>query len=248
MKSLYTTTFFLLTMMANAFSNDFQISNIRVGGLGCPSEQTQIIFSPDATSASLIFAHFESRVPSPIEGPKASPYISSLNCNIFLDVKLPAGKKLDSLDISYDMRGFTSLEKGVQGNFKSYLISKSGLGLERVPNAPDALIEKYWSQSAFPQEEDFTLSATKKIALHSQCARGSASDVVSIRLQHTLTSQIMRGYESLSQGSITMDTSDLTGGLKIKATTSACQNQPANSGGRNCRIMRTGGRSQQICF
>ncbi len=245
-----TLTSLLLSLMitpfsTNVFGADFQISNIRVGGVGCPTEQTQIVLAPDASAASLIFAQFESRVPAIVTGPKASPNISSLNCNIFLDIKLPAGKRLESLDINYDMRGFTSLEKGVQGSFKSFLVSKTGMGLERVPSAPDALIEKNWVQSGLSQEEDFTLSATKKINLLSQCARGSSNDVVTIRLQHTLTSQILRGFENISKGSITMDTSDINGGLTIKASTSSC----IQSGGRTpvCRIVRVGGRSQQVC-
>jgi len=237
--------FFFTQCLSLSFAQDFQISNIRVGGVGCPTEQTQIVLAPDASAASLIFAQFESRVPALATGPKVSPNISSLNCNIFLDIKLPAGKRLESLDINYDMRGFTSLEKGVQGNFKSFLVSKSGMGLERVPNAPDALIEKNWVLTGSLQEEDFTLSATKKINLLSQCARGSSNDVISIRLQHTLTSQITRGFENIAKGSITMDTSDINGGLKIKATTSSCRDTGGT--GRNCRIVRIGNRSQQIC-
>ncbi len=244
MKTLISTALLSL-MMSHAQGADFQISNIRAGGLGCPTEQTQIILAPDASTASLIFAQFESRVPAVATGPKVSPYISSLNCNIFLDIKLPAGKKLESLEISYDMRGFTALEKGVQGSFKSFLVSKSGMGLERVPNSPDALIDKNWVQSSLSQEEDFTLSASKKINLLSQCARGSASDVVTVRLQHTLTSQIMRGFENIAQGSITMDTSDINGGLKIRATASNCNDQ--TNPGRTCRLVRVGGRTQQVC-
>jgi hypothetical protein len=108
------------SLMAVAAESEFQ--NIRVGGTGCPSDVTQIVVSPDKSAASLLFQNFESHVPT-AANPKGGTGISILNCNIFLDIKIPGGQKLDSLEITYDMRGHTFLERGVSGNFKSYLIS-----------------------------------------------------------------------------------------------------------------------------
>ena len=50
-----------------------------------------------------------------------------------------------------------------------------------------------------------------------------------------------------------MDSSDLKGGVKFRAVTSACRIQvptpPQNGGGpgRNCRMVRVNGRAQYIC-
>lgn len=239
-----------LTMMSSLNAADFQLQNVRVGGLGCPSELTQIVLAPDSSAASIIFAQFESRVPNLEVGPKVSRNINMLNCNIFLDVKIPAGVKLDALELSYDMRGFATFDRGVQGSFKSFLVSKTGLGTENLGRGAELVSEKIWSNSYASQEEDFTITSQKSVAIPSQCARGSSSDVVSIRLQNTLSSQILAGYEHASQGSITMDSSDIKGGLKLKAYTSFCGggSQTRPTPGRNCRNIRVNGRTQQVCI
>lgn len=251
MKKFMTALSFLsLTTCASLYAADFKLENIRVGGVGCPSELTQIVLAPDASSASLIFSQFESRVPVLDPNPKVQRNISTLNCNIFLDVRIPAGIKLDALEISYDMRGFSTLDRGVQGSFRSYLVSKAGMGTEQGTRNPELLAEKVWSNVFTNQEEDFTITSSKAISIPSQCARGSSSDLVSLRLQQTLSSQIMPGTSMNAQGSITVDTSDIKGGLRLRALTSSCRSTsaPSTGGGRNCRIVRVDGRSQQVCI
>jgi hypothetical protein len=240
----------LAMMTTSLYAADFQLQNVRVGGLGCPSESTQIVLAPDSSAASIIFAQFESRVPNLDAGPKVQRNISMLNCNIFLDVKVPAGVKLDSLEVSYDMRGYATFDRGVQGSFKSFLVSKTGLGTEQGSRGAELVTEKNWANTRESQEENFTITSAKAISVPSQCARGSSSDVVSIRLQNTLSSQILAGFESQSQGSITMDTSDIKGGLKLRANTSVCGQQQGGgaNNGRNCRVIRVNGRSQQVCI
>lgn len=251
MKKMLMTLLFTSTVSGALQAADFQLQNIRLGGTGCPSELSQIIFSPDASSASILFSQFESRVPNVISGPKVQRNISNLNCNIFLDVKISTGVKLDSMEVSYDMRGFTSLDRGVLGSFRSFLVSKSGMGTESQSRAPELLNEKIWSHSNTDQQEDFAISTIKKISIPSQCGQGQSSDIITLRLQNTLSSQILSGFENQSEGSIIMDTSDVKGGLKIRALTSRCSignsNRPEN-GRKNCRIIRVNGRSQQICM
>lgn len=236
-----------MSAILSAHAENFQFQNIRAGGTGCPSDVTQIVMAPDLTSASIIFQGFESHVPAVIMSPKSSPYISILNCNLFLDIKLPIGQKLDSLEISYDMRGNTFLDRGVSGNFKSYLISSNGLGTERSQGT-QLLQDKNWLNSNIDQEEDFTIQTIKNVKINSQC-NGNSDGRVSIHLQHQLGSQILSGYERTNaSGTITMDSSDLKGGVKFKAFTSACKNEPGTQRpGRNCRVIRVNGRAQTIC-
>ena len=252
MKNIMTKFLFASVLLSTTLlAADFQLQNIRVGGTGCPSELTSIIMAPDASSASLIFSKFESRVPNTDPNPKVQKTINNLNCNIFVDIKIPANIKLEGLEIGHDMRGFATLDRGVQGSFRSYLVSKSGMGTESQNRNPELLAEKIWSNSASNQEEDFTVSSLKKIMIPSQCSRGAGLDVVTVRLQNTLSSQILPGFENQSQGSITVDSSDLRGGLKISAVTSTCGatvNPGRPNGGRNCRMVRVGGRLQQVCI
>lgn len=235
------------SFMTSALAESIQFQNIRVGGTGCPSDITQIITAPDLSSASILFQSFESHVPAVILNPKSTPYISILNCNVFLGIKLPKDQKLDALEINYDMRGHAFLDRGVSGNFKSFLISSNGLGTERS-QGPQLLQEKIWSNTGIAQEEDFLVQATKSLSIQSQCNTGASTDIVSIHLQHQLGSQIQGGYErSNASGTITMDSSDFKGGLRFRAYTSSCRSIPENGGGRNCRVVRVNGRAQRIC-
>ncbi|MDD4974810.1 MAG: DUF4360 domain-containing protein [Bacteriovorax sp.] len=231
-----------------AWAENFQFQNIRVGGTGCPSDVTQIVMAPDFSTASILFQSFESHVPAVVDNPKATPYISILNCNVFLDIKLPLGQKLDALEISYDMRGHAFLDRGVNGNFKSFLISSNGLGTERSQGV-QLLQEKNWTNTSVDQEEDFLVQTTKSLAIQSQCNGAGSGDRVSIHLQHQLGSQIMGGFERTNaSGTITMDSSDLKGGIRLRAYTSACRVGPTPPGPRrNCRVVRINGRSQMVC-
>jgi hypothetical protein len=248
--SLFFTTLLQL-FLCRVYASDAQFQNIRVGGTGCPSDVTQIVLSPDQKSASLIFQNFESHVPT-APNPKGGTSISILNCNIFLDVKLPAGLKLDSLEISYDMRGHTFLERGVTGNFKSFLISSAGMGLERS-QMNQLLGEKNWLNTSVDQEEDFTITSLKVLPLNSDCANSASGSLVNLHLQHQLGSQILNG-DAKTEGTITMDSSDLKGGVRLRANTSVCQSTGRPSGGngsgagRNCRVVRIGSRPQLICL
>ena len=154
------------------------------------------------------------------------------------------------MEISYDMRGFTALDKGVLGSFKSYLVSRSGMGTESQNRNQELLAEKSWSNSIINQQEDFTVRASKNLSMPSQCGHGSNSDIIAIRLQNTLATQILAGFETQSQGSIVVDTSDIKGGLKIRALTSPCTGRApdhSDTGGKNCKIIRINGKLQQIC-
>ena len=137
------TAFLFATSISQAMASQFEFRNIRVGGTGCPSDITQITTAPDLSSASLIFQSFESHVPTAPNSKGAPTNISNLNCNVFLDIKVPAGQKLDSIEISYDMRGNASLDQGVMGSFKSYLISSNGLGTERTQGT-QLVVQKNW--------------------------------------------------------------------------------------------------------
>jgi hypothetical protein len=248
-------------------AENFELQNIRTGGTGCPSEVTQIVTAPDLSSASIIFQGFESHVPMIVDSPKINPNISILNCNIFLDIKLPEGQKLDSIEISYDMRGNAFLDRGVSGSFKSFLISSMGLGTERAQGAR-LLQEKNWLNTNSEQEEDFTVQTTKTLPILSQCrgsVRGPAvNDRVSLHLQHQLGSQILGPYQRTNaSGTIVMDSSDLTGGVKIRAITSSCGRPPIPPRPpreprepreprdpreqRECRVERINGRAVTIC-
>jgi len=213
-----------------AYASNFKFQNIKVSGSGCPSELTQIILTPDSSAASIIFQNFESHVPLEVRKPNSNPYTSELNCNVFLEIKLPKNQKLDSLEISYDMRGHAFLERGVSGTFKSFLMNTKGLGTEGLLRMlqQKPLQEKNWDKTSADQDGDFLVRATKSLPVISNCFDGINEDKVSIHLQYQLGSKIQKGYEKTNAtGTITIDTSDLAGGLKLQAHTSECKIFPS---------------------
>jgi hypothetical protein len=243
--------FIFFNSFSNAEAENLEFSTIRVAGSGCTSENTQIIMSADYSLASILFQTFESHVPSIITNIKTIPSFSQLNCNVFVDLKLPTNFKLKSLEISYDMRGHTFLERGVIGNFKSYLISSNGRETERTQRA-QLLQEKSWINSNNDQEEDFLIRSTKSISIHSNCGRGKGSDIVSIHLQHQLASQILEAYKNTrTSGTITVDSSDMQGGIRLKAYAEACKSDEHLENSRNprnnCRPQRINGGTRMVC-
>jgi hypothetical protein len=249
---LFLSSVLISSMLTHARASSFEFQNIRVGGTGCPSDITQIVTSPDLTSASLLFQSFESHVPTAPNPKGGTTNISLLNCNLFLDIRLAPGQKLDSLEISYDMRGHTFLNEGVAGSFKSYLISANGLGAERTQRNI-LLQEKKWLNTSIDQEEDFLLQTTKVIALNSECGNGPNADRVALHLQHQLGTQILMNSQGpLAEGTITMDSSDLKGGIRLRALTSRCVRNPSTEGPRrgerrNCRVIRLDNRPTMVC-
>ena len=247
-KTLLATAALLLVTTLSAHAENIQFQNIRIGGLGCPSDTIVVATAPDLSAASLIFQNFESHVPAVVMNNKGTPYISNLNCNVFLDIKLPANQKLAALELTYDLRGYAGLDKGVSGSFRSFIINASGLGTERTQNN-QLLQEKLWSNDN-PTSTDFRIEASKTLPIISQCGDAASNNIVSIHLQHQLGTQITSGYERTNaSGTITMDSSDLTGGIKLRAITQTCgvNSPPVNVPGRNCRVMRVNGRSQMVC-
>ena len=124
-KILLITLGFISSLPA-AHAANFKMQNIKVAGNGCPSESTQIVMVPDLSGASILFQRFESHVPLDNKMPGTDAFHSSQKCNLFLEIKLPKNQKLDSFEISYDMRGHTSLDTGVSfkrpSRFRSYQI------------------------------------------------------------------------------------------------------------------------------
>lgn len=255
----YVAILFLFAITLQAKAESFQLQNVRVAGIGCPADITQVVLAPDNSSASILFQSFESHVPQtiPNDAGKLSRNTSEINCNIFLDVKLPRGQKLDSLEISFDMRGHAFLARGVAGNFRSFLIGRSGLGSDRGQGV-QLIQEKNWINTNIDQEEDFLIQTSKIIPVQSNCHGDELEDRVSIHLQHHLASQILQGSVLMNaEGTLSMDSSDIKGGLRVHANTSFCSPnrggdappRDGRSGGdrRNCRVIRVGGRAQTVC-
>jgi hypothetical protein len=116
--------------------------------------------------------------------------------------------------------------------------------------------EKIWGNTSVDQEEDFLIQTSKSIPIPSNCHGDELEDRVSIQLQHHLASQILQGSVLMNaEGTLSLDSSDIKGGLRVRAQTSACTPTASSGNGndngrgrRNCRVIRVLGRSQMVCI
>ena len=230
-----------LTMAEN-----IKFNSIRTGGVGCPGETTQISVAPDLSAASLIFDRFESRVP--LQMPNGSLRgMVDVPCNVFVELGLPANHRLEAVEVSYDVRGSTFLDPGVEGSFRSFLMSIAG---NSVPNTRQVreVIQKVWNNTYVEQQDDFYVKHSQTIPLVSTCSNGN--DRIMMHVQHHVKTEIRSGDLLSKEGFIIMDSSDLNGGLKLRARIVLCSgggNGGGNGGGQVCRTVIVRGRPVQSC-
>jgi|GEM_PF-807532 len=256
-----------LLLTTSVFAQDFTLENVSVQGTGCPASQTVITMSPEKSTASLIFQGFESQVPNlettndndqagadlPNTGRRIvlardNKNISHKACNIRLDVRIPQGKKLEAIEVAYDMRGNAALEKGVAGKFKSFMVKKSGLGTERITGLV-LMAEQLFDVRDDFLDTDIFVSFKRLVPVKSDCNGQSRSQDVSLHLQHYLATRILPGHESSAPaGTLTLDSTDIAGGVKLKAVVSNCGTPtPPPNGRRICRVVRGDGPPRIVC-
>lgn len=227
-------------------ADTIKFNSIRTGGVGCPGETTQISVAPDLSAASLIFDRFESRVPlrMPSGGLRG---MVDVPCNVFVEMSVPSNHRLEAVEVSYDVRGATFLDAGVEGSFKSFIMSIAG---NSVPNTRQVreVISKVWNNTYVEQSDDFYVQHTQTIPLVSTCSNGV--DRVAMHVQHHVKTEIRSGDLFSKEGFIIMDSSDLSGGLKLRARIVPCSgtgNSGGNNGGRVCRTVIVRGKPVQSC-
>jgi hypothetical protein len=260
------TKIILLVTFLNSitFAGDFSLENVSVQGTGCPADQTVISMSPEKSVASLIFQGFGATVPNldatndndqagtdtPSNGrrivlAKNNPNISHKVCNIRLDVRVPQGKKLDGIEISYDMRGNALLEQGIVGKFKSFLVRKMGLGTERIAGL-QLMEERLFDAQRDFLDTDIFVSFKKMVQIKSDCNGQSRAQDVNLHIQHYLGARILPGYEGQKpNGTLTLDSTDVAGnGVTLKAIVSNCG---GGNGRRICRVIRDQSAPRSVC-
>lgn len=240
----------LLLVSSFSFAQSLQFTSIRTGGVGCPVDVTSIATAPDLSSASIIFDRFEARVPlqMPNGGMRS---VIDVPCNIFVEMDLPSGHKIEEMEVTYDLRGQTFLDPGVAGSFRSFMMSIAGNSVPRS-RAPRSVVEKTWNNTYVEQSDDFYVQHVQKIPVLSNCSNGR--DKVAMHLQHHVEAKILNQADVFSrEGFIIVDSSDISGGVRLKARISRCTlggngNGNGNgNGGRTCRTVIVRGRPVQSC-
>jgi hypothetical protein len=237
--------FISLLIPTNAFSSTF--SRVEARGTGCPLGSTDVIVSPDGSSASLLFNEMLIELPQfngdndndvDVDGHgRGSRFDRNLVqkiCNILVESQLPPDHKVESIDVKIDFRGSTFMDPGATAFFHSQLINITGPGRGSEMRR-DFVARKIWREG--PVEDDWLVSSTRSIKVKSNCSRhGDNKALFNLRniIRANLTPQ---GQRNGSMVFIGLDSSDLVGKMEIKVNSRSCRGR-GDRGDRDDRPTR----------
>lgn len=231
----------------NKHNEDIKFQDVSLLGTGCPEGTTSTIASPDGTALTILFDEFMAEVPQydgendndEDEDQPASRFDQKRShkiCKINLTAKIPEGHKVDSVDVSVDFRGATSVEQGSTAMFRSMLMNWNGMGRTRMDHnqgngrgrgrggvgraAKGQLIaHKMWMR---PIDEDWTISKTLNIPTRTGCSAHGDKEL-KLSMRNIVAASMGRRIDPESTSAlIMMDSADLAGKLKIKINSSPC--------------------------
>lgn len=231
-----------LLMPTNAFSSTF--SKVEARGTGCPLGSTDVVVSPDGSSASLLFNEMLIELPQfdgdndndvDVDGfGRGSRFNKNLVqkiCNILVESELPDDHKVESIDVKIDFRGSTFMDAGATAFFHSQLINTSGPGRGREARR-DFVARKIWREG--PVDDDWTISSTRSIKINGNCSRHGDSKA-QFNLRNIIRASLKpQGVRDESMVFIGLDSTDLIGKMEIKVNSKSCRSR----GGRPDRPTR----------
>ncbi|MES2526306.1 MAG: DUF4360 domain-containing protein [Bdellovibrionota bacterium] len=204
---------------------------VSYAGSGCPQGTVSTATSPDGTSLSILFDEFRAEVPQ-YDGNNDNDSVSTRGrpnnrntatlahrkCALSFTADLPPGTKADSLEISFEARGATILDPGVEGSFASILVGYQGIANSR--GNPTVIINKHWRARPNPQDDNWTGVAKPLVNLNSGCS-GANGKSIRFDLKNHISAEITDGNLS-RHGLLSVDSNDVTGLLKFTVRTRPC--------------------------
>ncbi len=234
---------FLSLLTLSAFAEDnFSFSEITFGGTGCKKGTAQVVTSPNDQTVSILFDDFKVEVPNKFgdndndeaddadnqaPGSKSNPKLDHKVCNIILNTNLKSEEQVSHLEFDLDFRGFAALEKGAMARFRARLLGWKGP--ERAEKKGGQQIAyKIWEGNSI--EENWAVTQKVSLPINSPCSRREDRDF-KINLKTILQARILKNNNVDSTfATLTMDSSDMVGQLKMKVVTKKC---PSRGGGND---------------
>lgn len=235
MKKIILTFIMLSTYAAKAQ----QFQNVTVRGAGCPDGTSSVTYAPDNKSFSIIFDEFAAKLPVTtgnsdsidainngiLSGQYArSSQVNLKICNIGLLLNLPQNTRTATIEISFDYRGFLTLDLSQTAFFRSLLIHTSqmnhggGQGHSR-----NLILDNTYSSGANTLDRELMITAVKTISIP------TVPKVQMVNGQRVVTNQVslafknvigllatVPGAQTTGEGQIIMDSTDIAGKMTIK--------------------------------
>ena len=235
--------FLSLLITLSVFADDnFSFTEITLRGTGCKKGAAQVVTSPNDQAISFLFDDFKVEVPNKVgdndndDADDADNQVpdSKLNakldhkvCNIVLNTNLKAEEQVDHLEFDVDFRGFAALEKGAMARFRARLLSWNGP--ERAQRkGGQQIAAKIWEGNSI--NENWTVTQKINLPVNSPCSRKDDRNF-RLNLKTILQARILKNQSADSTfASLTMDSSDVTGQLKMKVVTKKCTQRGGGNG------------------
>jgi len=240
--------FISLLLTISSFSlfaeDNFSFSEIDLRGTGCKKGAASVTTSPNNQAISFLFDDFKVEVPNRLgnndnddaDDQDNSTPESKLNekldhkvCNIILNTNLKSDEQVSHLEFDLDFRGFTAMEKGAMARFRARLLSWNGPERAQRKGAQQ-IAAKIWEGSAI--DENWTVTQKVNLPVNSPCSKKDDRNF-RLNLKLILQARIQKQFSVDSTfATVTMDSSDLVGQLKMKVVTKKCAPRGPNGGGR----------------
>ncbi len=234
--------FFVFLTLSSFADDNFSFTEINLRGTGCKKGTAQVVTSPNDQTISFLFDEFKVEVPNKLgdndndDADDADNRVpeSKLNerldhkvCNIILNTNLKADEQVSHLEFDLDFRGFTGLEKGAMARFRARLLSWNGP--ERAQRkAAQQIASKVWEGTSI--NENWTVSQKVNIPVNSPCSRKDDKNF-KLNLKTILQARILKNQSVDSTfATLTMDSSDVVGHMKMRVVTKKCAPRGPNPG------------------
>jgi len=239
---LFISLFLTLSSLSVFAQDNFSFTEITLRGTGCKKGTAQVVTSPDDQAISFLFDEFKVEVPNRLgdndnddadDEDNRTPE-SKLNerldhkvCNIILNTNLKSDEQVSHLEFDLDFRGFTGLEKGSMARFRARLLGWNGPERAQRKGAQQ-IASKIWEGSSV--NENWTVTQKVNLPVNSPCSRRE-DRIFKMNLKTILQARILKNQSVDSTfATLTMDSSDVVGHLKMKVVTKKCAPRGPNPG------------------
>lgn len=216
----------LLALLSTTALAQFRFSGHSHRGSGCAQNTISFTESPDLQSISVLYDNFMVQLPDPLRGQvegstirrRYDPLRSIKQCNLSFSVELEAGHMVEALEVTVFNRGATILDPGIRASLSTSFLGYSAFGGRGAPQALD-IEAKQWGPAGV--QEDWLSNPTVILPIRFGCASARGVRDIRFDMTATLDAQITNGNTALN-GLVTMDSSDVNGGMKIRVVTRRC--------------------------
>lgn len=249
----YSLLCFALLFLSSVVKAQLVFNDFKHYGTGCPQGSLALSESPDGQSASILFDQFSAQVPQydgdndnaqvrngRLRRSSNDPKIQHKACNLGFNVTIPDGKMVEALEISVYNRGSTILDPGVRASLSTIFVGSDGLRNSQQNVKPQVTVveRRMWgamrNRNQIDVFDDWVSEPVQTIPIQSGCAHRSLENNIRFELKNHLEVEIMDS-DLAKTGLIVMDSSDISGSLKMRVITKPCsvsnQQRPPRYGG-----------------